>query len=705
MFPTPVQRTAPSSTSSIPNLTATIDLQGLELFHTYTTATYSTIASFPATKNFWRVTVPRLALESEVLMKQIFAVAALHLGHHRPERRDYYITMAHNYNQMASVEVAGLFKKATEKESISLIVFHLLAVLIGLAIPKRSTCGEIPITDENLYEWMSMIQKTKRLKDGFHGMLSDTPLAPVIQFCKDRWALQNPLEVTGVWTDDLLSDLQLRITASEKDGKRLCIYNEMIDSLRSAMAYSAYWESTDAFTWAYRGSEGFMPLLQEPTQEALVVFAHMTIMTSKLESQWWMQGWTSRILADCTEERPECRACLRREIHCQYPAPAQDTALVASVSLPKADPIRSSTIPPPASAPSPAATAISMTSASPCASTSVPTEHSISVPPSSLSSSAGFGMKDLALLHHWTVSTCLEVFDDPRISAVWQVTFPQIGFQYPFVAHAILSLAALHLATIDTSKASSYTMEATDHHNEALKGFQQAVCHISEENSEALLVWSILNMHYVLGISRPHNDDFGANASLSSYKDRMLGMEWIPMARGVHAVLGPTHNFLRFGRMKSLMSVGNWFELDPNSPGSRLSPVDGYFCRTRDCWKSGNDAEMYEETLSTLRKCLLYVDQFSDMDEATLAEWGCNRAWAGPFMFIYFAPEQYFTLLHQRQPAALILYAFFGALLHGLDRYWFLRGWGRGIVEVVDELLGSYWRPWISWPLQVVEQG
>jgi hypothetical protein len=62
------------------------------------------------------------------------------------------------------------------------------------------------------------------------------------------------------------------------------------------------------------------------------------------------------------------------------------------------------------------------------------------------------------------------------------------------------------------------------------------------------------------------------------------------------------------------------------------------------------------------------------MDEATLAEWGFNRAWARPMFFIYFAPEKYFTLLQERQPAALILYAYFGALLHGLDSYWFLKG-------------------------------
>jgi hypothetical protein len=223
-------------------------------------------------------------------------------------------------------------------------------------------------------------------------------------------------------------------------------------------------------------------------------------------------------------------------------------------------------------------------------------DYATPVPRSVPSSSGGFGIKDLALLHHWTVSTSLGFYDDPRINHIWQVTFPQVGFQHQFVACAILGLAALHLASIATSKVKPYTMEATDHHNEALKGFQHAVGHISDDNSEALLIWSILNMLYVWGVSRPRDDAMEVETSHGSNKDRLLGMEWIPMARGVHAILGPTHNFLRFGRLKSLMSVGNWFELDLAVAESESSPIDGYFCRTRESWQAGGDADTYEET-------------------------------------------------------------------------------------------------------------
>ncbi|TDZ16353.1 Protein RTA1 [Colletotrichum orbiculare MAFF 240422] len=317
----------------------------------------------------------------------------------------------------------------------------------------------------------------------------------------------------------------------------------------------------------------------------------------------------------------------------------------------------------------------------------------------SFADTPNFDIQDLALLHHWTISTSVDIYKTPSADSLWQRTLPQIGFQYPFVAHAILSLAALHLAHIEGSPSSPYVVDATRHHEIALVGFHECVNNLTRENSEALLAWSILNLLYVFSISK----QLSHATELSSprlRKDRLLGVEWIPMVRGIDAVLGPHYDFLREGRMAGALSLGNWHELNLDDHAS--DAVDQELCRLRDAWRSSSDAEVYDEALHIMRKCLMYAKQFDTMDEETLAQWGFNRAWAGPMAFIHFAPQQYFTLLHQRQPHSLIIFAYFGAFLHMLDDYWFLEGWGRDIVGAVDELLGSYWQPWICWPIQTV---
>ncbi|OLN88263.1 Sterol uptake control protein 2-like protein 1 [Colletotrichum chlorophyti] len=397
----------------------------------------------------------------------------------------------------------------------------------------------------------------------------------------------------------------------------------------------------------------------------------------------------------CGEERPSCRSCVRREIFCDYPGEAHS----ANNQTSPAPEFLDQTLP---ARPSPASQLTRESSrVAPCPPTTpeLTPGAALNATPASVVESPAFGIRDLALLHHWTVSTSVDIYKTPGPDALWQVIFPQIGFEYPFVAHAILSLAALHMAYIDGSYNSSYVTEATQHHETALAGFHDVVRNFTSEKSEALLAWSVLNILYVFSISK----QLAAGVERDSpraRKDRVLGIEWIPMMRGVDAIVAPHYGALRDGRISPMLDLGNWNELDLDHAVSDL--VDIELCRTRSAWGNSNDAETYEQALQILRRCRMYMLQFDSMDTRTLERWGYNRAWAAPLAVIHFAPQQYFTLLHQRQPPALVLFSYLGAFLHTLDDHWFLEGWGRDIVEVIDELLGSYWRPSIQWPLRVV---
>ncbi|RBQ81424.1 hypothetical protein FVER14953_11745 [Fusarium verticillioides] len=242
------------------------------------------------------------------------------------------------------------------------------------------------------------------------------------------------------------------------------------------------------------------------------------------------------------------------------------------------------------------------------------------------------------------------------------------------------------------------------HHNEALTGFRRELSIITEENSEALFTWSICNVLYVFATSNPlyQGTDGGPTSLSAAQREQVLGSEWIPMIRGLEAVLQPTHNYLRSGSMKAIMSTGNWDDLDPEQASQDHEDV--HFCRALETWRDSDCAEVYEEALQVLRKCRLYSSQFREMDSETRSNWGYNKEWSAPLMFIHFAPDSYFSLLRQRQPPALILFSLFGALLHKIRDHWFLEGWGKAIVEVIADILGSYWREWLLWPLEVIQE-
>ncbi|KAH6691489.1 hypothetical protein F5X68DRAFT_267653 [Plectosphaerella plurivora] len=410
----------------------------------------------------------------------------------------------------------------------------------------------------------------------------------------------------------------------------------------------------------------------------------------------------------CDEQKPRCRACVRRDVPCDYtgtpggPFPDQPhTSHIPNETRPAQSPQGSESLVSQAVSSSPR---VLVSAQTPETSISAATPAALVLPPtprSLIDSPETFQLEDLALHHHWTLFTSLTISGESHFAGIWQNIIPEIGFQFPFVTHSIMSLAALHMAQTRGSQEKHLVAHAAEHYNVALRGFRKEVINITESNSEALFCFCLINVLYVFAMSTLYGS--GTSEKPTGRKDRILGVELIPMIRGIEAVLLPTHNHLRFGRLKIIMSVGNWDELDPGSLESQ--GVDAYLCQTRQTWANSGDADTYDEALRILRKCRLFVQQFATMDSATLSEWGYNRAWSGPMLFIHFGPAAYFTLLQQRQPQALILFAHFGVLMHDLRQFWFIGAWGKEIVEVVGDLLGSYWAPWVSWPMEAVGLG
>ncbi|KAH6879862.1 C6 zinc finger protein [Thelonectria olida] len=286
------------SKQSILSASDRINLQDLELFHVYSTSTYATLSLSPTLRDFWKITVPHLAFQYEYLMREIFALSALHLARHRPEHRDSYMSTALTHHQVASREALKLLQDVRNENVACLFMFSALTIPITLATPKRDSFGEIPADEGSFEDWIYLIQGTKQLRDILGADISESPLAPLLKFGAERWELQCPSTVTDIYRNDMLCELQNRINVHVEDPGRLCIYTETINSLRSAAYCSINWEGADAFVWIYRCIDGFLPLLELSTQEALAILAHFCVMVKKAETQWWLQGWADRIISE-----------------------------------------------------------------------------------------------------------------------------------------------------------------------------------------------------------------------------------------------------------------------------------------------------------------------------------------------------------------------------------------------------------------------
>jgi hypothetical protein len=312
--------------------------------------------------------------------------------------------------------------------------------------------------------------------------------------------------------------------------------------------------------------------------------------------------------------------------------------------------------------------------------------------------------RHLVLLHHWTIATSLTVVNDPSVDHFWQSVIVQIAFRYPYVMYGIFGLAALHLASLHSSERSDYVLMAAHYHNKALGRFQAEINDITRENSDALFASAILNMIYtfaIFGELRMKEDE-----SPSEERSRILGKDWIPLIRGVMSLLGVIREHISDGPLRSMLSLGNWERLEPDTAGA---PNDVEFISLHSSWTDSPDASVYDETLHILRKCRVWMTQFRHLpshvptDLALDPDWTYNRSWSGPFIWLSLAPECFFQRLQQRQPQALLLFAHFGVLIHDVRRYWWMQSWGKQIIRAVNEILGDYWNNYMEFPNRYID--
>lgn len=242
-------------------------------------------------------------------------------------------------------------------------------------------------------------------------------------------------------------------------------------------------------------------------------------------------------------------------------------------------------------------------------------------------------------------------------------------------------------------------LDAAQHHSKSLQGFRQGIDQMSEKNSEALFITSAFTFLYAFVTFGTLHSEFEEGANSATRTLRVLGADWIPLVRGVSTVLKPTYESLKHGPFSCMFEMGNWDSLDPDDVSG---PEDKEILRLQEIWKGGEDAAVYDKTLYLLRKYCAWVKQFQPNRDDSHVRLKYNQDCSGPFIWASLSPEQYFKLLHQRQPSALIIFAYFGAVLSSLDRYWWMEGCGASIVGVVDECLGPYWTPFLEWPKKTV---
>lgn len=264
----------------------------------------------------------------------------------------------------------------------------------------------------------------------------------------------------------------------------------------------------------------------------------------------------------------------------------------------------------------------------------------------------------------------------------------------PWMDHATLAIAALHICHLKPPNPENYYNAAYKNYRNAVVAFPKAVKDMNPENSVAILSFSLLILMFQLGIScvpgaGPMSDAFPA----------------IDVYNAISALRG------------------TWSLIDQLGPHLQKSNLSALFIHRKHIRFEVLDEshEKMIEFLTRLNETLEYGElgtiKRSDSDRQTCAQavtvlrfWFSIMAAKLPttWLLVVWWPagvsSEFLQLLKKKDPMALIIVCHWCAGIHRIPPKWYLEGWASHMLKAMMDLLGPDWNFALQWPMSEVFQ-
>ncbi|KAL2858490.1 hypothetical protein BJY01DRAFT_399 [Aspergillus pseudoustus] len=298
--------------------------------------------------------------------------------------------------------------------------------------------------------------------------------------------------------------------------------------------------------------------------------------------------------------------------------------------------------------------------------------------------------QDPELMHHYTLHTSKTFAGRPQMQEIWQVVIPEIAYSYEFLMHGLLGLSALHLACLKPERYSHYLAGAGFHMSLGLRSYRRILLSPSSDNCYALFCFSSLIMVYIYASPTDSPGSHIGNGLESI-------VELLGLCRGT-LVLLPYFEHIRNSRLEPLF-LRDFGQDDANPPNRRQTPLfedltphvtDLHTLITSEI-PNITERDPFLQALARLKA------SFNTIENAeTPLECGLLYVW--PLS----VEEQFFSLLRQRHPIALVLLSFYCAQLRAFENYWFVGRQGAVWLGHVEAALEGRFSEWLVWPRGVL---
>ncbi|KAF7532896.1 hypothetical protein G7054_g7526 [Neopestalotiopsis clavispora] len=308
--------------------------------------------------------------------------------------------------------------------------------------------------------------------------------------------------------------------------------------------------------------------------------------------------------------------------------------------------------------------------------------------------SCDLSITQLKLLQNWhsEAAVTMALDDSEARIMIWTKVVPTLAVDHEFLMHGLLAVSAAHLAHTRPSFKDQYLPVAHQHHHRGLDLFQKL--QVVEASSahvqclqEAKVTFILMNIVLSLALTeRPHD----ARRNLDSFTDWLVSLR--SSFKSAHqfynnVVENPENRIAALLRRAEDGPV----ELSSLDVGLETS-LDLLDARNRISAEKKTSSKVDREHISdAIAKTKLWMRLVSLRPRNALFVASCAINLG----------DDFFRLVKQRKPEALIVMAHFLVPMYRIPQRWFWDGWFEGTIATIVEMLpDEEWRVHLRWVLE-----
>jgi hypothetical protein len=297
---------------------------------------------------------------------------------------------------------------------------------------------------------------------------------------------------------------------------------------------------------------------------------------------------------------------------------------------------------------------------------------------------------DLELLHHYTICCCVHVPGEHR-RQLWTREIVNTAFSHDYLLYQILAVSALHIFHQDRSR-EDLIAKAISYRSRALQKINPALANMTADLCIPVFAFAGLSMVYAFAELVALQHDRLSSQQPSDPIRHITGC--LQQNFGIRTVVHTYREAIQESWASELININSDAEFALlSSSGLVFSHAD----MLHSLIDTHERRPEYNSACHDALSVLLQTIQILMWRPEDHPSFSLINAWPSVLK-----PE-FWELLEANAPVALLVLAYFAALMSLRPNLWWFALWPNLLFDRIEESLDEEWREALAWPKKVVE--